>query len=207
MLGWPFGRFGSDAPAFGSAFIRSTECPELYVERIEASCVSMSPGSAACTSGLINGGNVVWLCGEHDVSTAAVVSAALRQAMSLDDGDVVADLRGVRFMDASIIGVFVRADGVLAAQSRMLRLRSPSRCARRIVELCGLERLLQTDPAVGRAFGPGGALATWVAIPASLSVDQSSRPANSDSQGSSSAGGVVCEGLLLAADAATIRSS
>ena len=48
---------------------------------------------------------VVWLRGEHDLSTTAEVTVALARAIALDDADLVIDLSGVEFMGAETIGV------------------------------------------------------------------------------------------------------
>jgi anti-anti-sigma factor len=116
---------------------------------------------------------VVWLRGEHDVSTVDALSETLAGAMALDDCDLVVDLSEVQFMGAATIGVLVRARELLQSRSRSLVLRSPSRCARRILDLCGQGDLLEprradTTPATGTA----DALGTWVTVPTADRVDQ-----------------------------------
>ena len=69
---------------------------------------------------------VVWLRGEHDICTVPALSQILARAIALDDGDLVVDLSGVQFMDASTVGVILRARDFLRLQSRSLALRSPS---------------------------------------------------------------------------------
>jgi anti-anti-sigma factor len=88
---------------------------------------------------------VVWLQGEHDVTTVAALSEAMARAIALDDSDLVIDLSGVEFMDAATIGVIVRARDFLAQRSRSMSLRSPSTCARRIIDVCDLADLLDAD--------------------------------------------------------------
>jgi anti-anti-sigma factor len=80
----------------------------------------------------------VWVSGEHDASTVHELAESLARAIALVDLDVVADLRGGRFMDASTIGVIVRADLYLRSRSRTLTIRAPSPCARRVVAICGV---------------------------------------------------------------------
>ena len=149
------------------------------MDPIEVSSVTVSPGRSAKPN---QAGEVtiVWLRGEHDAATAAAMSAALREAVSVDYGDVVIDLSDVQFMGAAIIGEIVHAEGVLRAQSRVLRLRRPTRCALRIVELCALEQLLEDPTEIGRATGPAGALGTWVPVPHTAPVDRPGRGAGSD---------------------------
>lgn len=43
---------------------------------------------------------VVWLSGEHDLSTVAALSESLAGALALDEADLVLDLSGVEFMGA-----------------------------------------------------------------------------------------------------------
>ncbi len=76
-------------------------------------------------------------------------------------------------MGAATVGVIIRARELLRLRSRSLVLRSPSRCARRILHLCGAADLL--DPHLVDATtvtGTAGALGTWVAVPARDRVDR-----------------------------------
>jgi anti-anti-sigma factor len=116
---------------------------------------------------------VVWLRGEHDVSTVAALSETLARAIALDDADVVVDLSEVQFMGAATVAVIIRAREFLRLRSRSLVLRSPSECARRILDVCGHSDLL--DPRVADATpltGPAGALGTWVVVPATERIDR-----------------------------------
>jgi anti-anti-sigma factor len=105
---------------------------------------------------------VVWLRGEHDISTNGALCRALARAIALDDAALVLDLSEVEFMGASTLGVIVRARELLRLWSRSLTVRSPSACARRIIELCGLDDLLGPE----NADRKGKALGSWVAVPA-----------------------------------------
>jgi anti-anti-sigma factor len=115
----------------------------------------------------------VWLRGEHDDSTVAALSETMARAIARDDADLVVDLSEVQFMGAATVGVIVRARELLGLRSRTLALRNPSRCARRILDLCGQADLLDPRP-VGatRMAGTAGALGTWVAVPATDRIDQ-----------------------------------
>lgn len=88
---------------------------------------------------------VVWLSGEHDLSTVDAFSQTLARVFALDDGDVVLDLSGVQFMGAATIDVIVRAKDALDLRSRVLTLRSPSVSAQRVVDLCGLADLVEAS--------------------------------------------------------------
>jgi anti-sigma B factor antagonist len=116
---------------------------------------------------------VVWLEGEHDVSTVAALSETVARAIALDDADLVVDLSGVQFMAGASVGVIIRACEFLRLLSRSLALRSPSPCVRRVLEVCGLLDLLDLRPIdETRMTGTAGRLATWVAIPAPDRLDR-----------------------------------
>jgi anti-anti-sigma factor len=116
---------------------------------------------------------VVWLRGEHDVSTVAALSEILARAIALDDADVVVDLSEVQFMGAATVGVIIRAREFLRLRSRVLVLRSPSERARRMLEVCGHADLLDPRPIDAVPMtGPARALGTWVAVPATDRIDR-----------------------------------
>jgi anti-anti-sigma factor len=87
---------------------------------------------------------VVRLRGEHDLATVTELSATLARAITLGDADLVVDLSQVEFMGAATVGVFAWARELLSARSRSLVLRSPSSSARRVLELCDLDSLVET---------------------------------------------------------------
>lgn len=109
---------------------------------------------------------VVWMRGEHDISTVAALSETLTDAIALDDADVVVDLSSVEFMGAATVGVIVRARNFLGLRSRSLSLRAPSKCAQRVLDVCGLAAFLDLPPVeAAPGTATSGALATWVAVP------------------------------------------
>lgn len=89
---------------------------------------------------------VVSLRGEQDMSTATVVAETLALARAVAKGDVVIDLRDVAFMDSTIVTVLVRGRNRMRAQERDLTVRCPSRPARRMLDLCGLDSLIDPAP-------------------------------------------------------------
>ena len=97
---------------------------------------------------------VVWLKGEHDASTVDALWETLDRAIAFDDADLVIDLSEVEFMGSATVGVIVRARESLRPRSRSLTLRSPSRCARRLLDLYGLADRL--DP-----YAAGVSSAPW----------------------------------------------
>jgi anti-anti-sigma factor len=83
--------------------------------------------------------HVVSLRGDYDLSTVPALSEILARAIAADHADLLLDLSGVDFMDSAIVGVIVRAREFLDARSRCLTLQSPSRCASRVLQLCGVD--------------------------------------------------------------------
>lgn len=88
---------------------------------------------------------VVTLRGEHDVSTVAALSATLAEAIALDDADLVLDLSEVEYLGAGAVDVVIRAREFLRLRSRSLALRAPSPSALRVLEVCELTDLIETD--------------------------------------------------------------
>jgi len=116
------------------------ELPPQLAPRVDdlalASRVTRDPG----------GGAVVWLSGEHDLTTRRQLCDVLAFEFSVDDSDVIVDLSDVTFMDCSTVGVLIGGKEWMAAQQRWMSVRAPSRCARRLLDLSGLNRLLDTRP-------------------------------------------------------------
>ena len=82
---------------------------------------------------------VVWLDGEEDIATVALLAERLARVVSADDRDLIVDLSGVTFLSTATIYELMRVRSILLQQNRNLSLRSPSRLARRVLDLCGLQ--------------------------------------------------------------------
>src|SRR5512133_2873411 len=82
---------------------------------------------------------VVWLRGEHDLSTVDVLSEALASATT----DLTIDLSGVDFMDSTTLMAILQAASSADAQGKAVALRNPSPSARRLLDVCGLNELLE----------------------------------------------------------------
>lgn len=108
---------------------------------------------------------VVWVRGEHDIATRVHLSVTIAQAARLDDADMVVDLSGVTFMDASTIGTIIGARNRLRRCSRSLSVRAPSPRARRLLDLCGLMELID-EPSAPAPPPAVTALGSWVDVPA-----------------------------------------
>lgn len=110
---------------------------------------------------------VVAMRGEYDPSTVDALSETFSAAMAVDDTDLVVDASEVRFLDASTLGVMIRAQKLLREASHSLLVRSPSACVRRLCKICDLDSLIEDRNTSGDAL-IGGSLETWVAVPASI---------------------------------------
>jgi anti-sigma B factor antagonist len=89
---------------------------------------------------------VVSLCGEHDLTTAHSLSAAIATAAAVDDTDLVLDLSGVQFMDSSTIVALLRGKSLLKTRGRTMTVRNPSRPARYVLGLCDLRYIVEPPP-------------------------------------------------------------
>jgi anti-anti-sigma factor len=85
------------------------------------------------------------MVGEFDPSTLRALSAMFSSAIADGDADLVVDLSEVSFMDASTISVIIRTNAFLGVHGRLLRLRDPSVCARRLLALCDLDELIEGE--------------------------------------------------------------
>ena len=126
----------------------------------ESSSISVSRrgsarGDADCT--------VVWVRGDHDLTTKVSLSVAVARAAKRDDAPILIDLSAVTFMDASTVAAIVGSRNRLRSRAQSLEVRAPSLPALRVLEQCGLAHLVRREP-----LGSGGAaaaLSTWVEVP------------------------------------------
>lgn len=123
---------------------------------------------------------IVWLRGEHDLSTIPYLSEALALATDLDDGDLVIDLRDTTFINAATLGVIIEVRAALAQRSRGLVLQAPGPVTWRVLILCGLTGLVVASPFESRSARSDNtsesarALRSWVSIEASERSDDAS---------------------------------
>jgi anti-anti-sigma factor len=94
-----------------------------------------SPGATAREGEQV----VVWLDGEEDIATVAVLAERLARAVSSGDGDLIVDMSGVTFLSTATIHQLIRVRNILVDQNRNMSLRAPSPFARRLLDLCGLQ--------------------------------------------------------------------
>ena len=93
------------------------------------------------------GHTVVWLQGEQDAASVRGLCHVLAAESASSDADIIVDLTDVTFIDAATVGALLRGRNFLRSRSRELTLRSPPRCARRVLDVCGLNDLLQAPSA------------------------------------------------------------
>jgi anti-anti-sigma factor len=118
---------------------------------------------------------VIWLWGEHDLSTDDALCLTLARAIALDSAGLVLDLSEVEFMGASTLGTIVRAREFLRQRSASLSLRSPSTFVRRVIDACNLNDLLAPGPEMAGDV-TGKALGSRVAAPAAERSHQEPGP-------------------------------
>lgn len=106
---------------------------------------------------------VVWVRGEHDITTEVFVAVGIARAARCDEVPLLVDLSAVTFMDASTVGAIVGSRCRLRSRGQSLELRAPSPPALRVLELCGLAHLVHREPL--HSTGAAAALATWVDVP------------------------------------------
>jgi anti-anti-sigma factor len=110
----------------------------------------------------------IWLSGEHDLASTGLLTAALAEAIAIEDRDVVVDMSFLDFMDVSTLGLLIRTREFLAVRERRLSLRNAPRCARLLLDLSELDGLLETGSTRTWSTGPqpaATALETWVTVP------------------------------------------
>lgn len=86
---------------------------------------------------------VVWLGGEHDLSSVDHLAQAIATAAGAGRSDLVFDLSGVEFMDSTTIEQILAARTSLGEDGRRARIRNPSPVARHLLELCRLTDLVE----------------------------------------------------------------
>ncbi|WP_433332418.1 STAS domain-containing protein [Spirillospora sp. CA-294931] len=82
--------------------------------------------------------HVVWVTGDIDISTASALGAYLSAALTQDGKDLVVDLSGVTFMDASGLAALLRADHHATRTGGRLKLAAPAPVITRLLTITGL---------------------------------------------------------------------
>lgn len=131
-------------------------CSEF--SRISVSRRGSRTGYATCA--------VVWVGGEHDITTkVSLLEAIAAAAAQRDKAHVLVDLSEVTFMDASTIGAIVGSRNRLRPLGQLLEVRAPSPTAHRLLELCDLGHLVHSLAVeTAHPAGVAAALSTWVDV-------------------------------------------
>ncbi len=90
--------------------------------------------------------------GECDVTTAQELRGVLTDQTRLDAVLVVADLTGLKFLDAAGIHALLDARTVLATEQKHLILSSPQKIVSRVLKLTGAEQLIPIYPSLNHAL-------------------------------------------------------
>lgn len=98
-----------------------------------------------------NGAVVVSLAGELDLYNAEEVRSALLEACAGEPDLLVVDLKQVRFIDSTALGVLIEARSRLAERSGF-RLAAPGLETRRALEVSGLDRHFVVHDTVAEAL-------------------------------------------------------
>jgi anti-sigma B factor antagonist len=93
----------------------------------------------------------VVLRGELDLSTAADLEEILDRLRHDGHHQITLDLSGLEFLSAAGLTVFLRADQALAALGGRLVLTRPTRMARRVLAITGLDDTLNIQPVARQA--------------------------------------------------------
>ena len=104
-------------------------------------------GSAAIAVDVQHDGGTVLVTieGELEFGTVASLRTTLSDLAQADDGPIVVDLAGLRFIDSTGLSLLVQAKQRFTAQGRGFRLRSPSGRVHRVIEISGLSELFELD--------------------------------------------------------------
>lgn len=106
--------------------------------------MAVDGGAVLVQTDIVAGTATLTVCGEVDISTVADLWEGLVQAMSTGPSRLVIDLGSTAFIDCSAMNAIAQAYGDAPPGCQFV-LRSPSRLARRVIELTGMDRLCLVD--------------------------------------------------------------
>ena len=86
---------------------------------------------------------VLHVSGEIDMSAKGLFLERLADVIEASDGDVVVDLADVSFIDSTGLAVLMQAREQLETAGHKLMITRPSRPVTRVLQVAGLDALLQ----------------------------------------------------------------
>ena len=100
-----------------------------------------------------NGGTTLDIAGDVDMATASELAARLEAVIDASTGDVTLDLIEVSFIDSTGLIVLVTAHRRLGAEGRRLIVRNPSMQVDRVLELSGVDGVLDVQRTTSSSAG------------------------------------------------------
>lgn len=97
---------------------------------------------------------VVYVQGEVDVDTAAVLRERLTDLIQADHTDLVVDLRRVTFMDSTGLGVLVASLGTVRTHGGRLQLVVDGAGVARMLRISGLDQVFVVHTTLDAALSP-----------------------------------------------------
>jgi len=91
-------------------------------------------------------GVTLQVTGDIDPATAPVLGRRLDEAVVSGFPTIALDLREVQFVDSAGLRVLIRANHEIRRHGRRLCLRSPSPPVQRVLEVTGLDEILEIVP-------------------------------------------------------------
>lgn len=101
----------------------------------------------------VEGGVVLTLSGEIDVTTTGILADALARAAEVALV-VVADLTAVTFMDSTGLNTLLRAHHDLIAQGGRLALTGAQSPVQRVLDITGVDTVIPLYPTVNQSLRP-----------------------------------------------------
>lgn len=103
------------------------------------------PGELLVETLRVEGGSVVSVRGELDISSASAFKQALEGARATDTCRVVVDLAGLSFIDSTGLRVLLAGKQRATAGGGDLRIRNARAEVRRLLEIAGVLELLSAE--------------------------------------------------------------
>ncbi|MBA2471516.1 MAG: STAS domain-containing protein [Pseudonocardiales bacterium] len=117
-------------------------CHAISPDTGQVACFDVTVFTDAARSCLV-------LHGELDLSTAAGLEQVLDRLRGAGHHQITVDVSGLEFLSAAGLTVFLRADEALGAVGGRLVLTRPTRMARRVLAITGLDTTLSIQPSRG----------------------------------------------------------